>query len=70
MELYVIHWLAQELGGNYISSMIEYATADKSKAEDFFVQHAVNEQIMNIDGHMCQIHRRIVPVALDQQYKP
>ena len=69
-ELYVIHWLAKELGGEYISSMIEYVTADRAKAEEYFHQHSVDEQVMNIDGHMCAISRRIVPAVLDQQYKP
>ena len=69
-EIYVVHWLARELGGEYTSAMIEYVTADRAKAEQYFTEHAVKDQVMNIDSHMCEIRRMIVPVVLDQQYKP
>lgn len=66
--IYVVHWLAKEVNGHYVSSMIEYADEDKVKVEEYFKRHQHQEQVMNIDGHMCDIRRQIVPVELGKEY--
>ena len=67
-EIFFILWLAKEVNGEYVSSTVEFATADRGKAEDYFAQHQLQEQVMNIGGHMCDIRRTIVPVELDKEY--
>ena len=69
-EIYVIHWLAKELGGDYVTSMVEYVTTDKVKAQQYFYEHMPEDRIMNIDSHMCEVRRQIVTAVIDQPYKP
>jgi len=69
-EVYVVHWLAKEVGGDYVTSMVEYVSASRTKAEEYVRIHQHQEQVMNIDGHMCEIRRQIVLAVLEQEYKP
>jgi hypothetical protein len=69
-EVYVVHWLAKEVSGDYVTSMIEYVTTSRTKAEEYVRIHQQQEQVMNIDGRMCEIRRQIVPAVLEQEYKP
>ena len=68
--VYLILWLAKEVNGDFVSSMVEYVTSDRTKAERFFTLHQKQEQVMNIDGHMCDIRRTIIPAELETEYKP
>jgi hypothetical protein len=69
-EIYVVHWLAKEVNGDYVTSMIEYTTTDRTRAEEYYRLHQAQEQVMNIDGHMCDIRRQIISAVLEQEYKP
>lgn len=68
-DVYIIHWLAKEVSGDFISSMIEYVTTDRQKAEDVFKQQQFTNNIVNINGHNCEVLRQIVQAQLDQMYK-
>lgn len=69
MEVYFILWLAKEVNGDYVSSTVEFATTDKTKAEQYCVKHQLQEQVMNVQNHMCEVRRTIIPVELDKEYK-
>lgn len=68
--VYVVHWLAKEINGDFVSSMIEFASLDRTKAEAYFLDKQPKEQLMNIESHMCEIKRHIVPINLDVNYIP
>lgn len=66
MKIYVVHQLAKEINGDFVSSMIEYASKDRLKAEEYANKHQLSEPVMNIESHLCNVVRMLVEVELEE----
>lgn len=66
--IYIVHALAKEVGGNYTSSAVEFGSPDKAAAEKFYIERQSKGTLVNIDSHLCEVARHIVPVELDKEY--
>lgn len=64
MIVYIVHQLAKEINGDFVSTQIEYASKSEREAFEYIRKQQASNSIIKIEEHMCAIVRQLVPVEV------